>query len=47
VKNLDSALILIIILGVIFCAGGPIIGHYATKACEKAEREEANKNKTK
>ncbi|MEZ0537301.1 hypothetical protein ACAG39_08625 [Caldicellulosiruptoraceae bacterium PP1] len=38
---------IIIVFGVIFCVGGPIIGHYASKASEKAEKEEMNKPKSK
>ncbi len=44
---MDITLIFVIAIGVIFCIGGPIIGHYASMAAEKAEREETNKNKNK
>lgn len=40
---MDITVILIIAFGVLFCVGGPIIGHYASKAGEKAEREEAER----
>lgn len=44
---MDITLIIVIIIGVVFVVGGLVIGHLATKASEKAEREEANKEKTK
>lgn len=44
---MDTSIIIVIVLGVIICVGGPIIGHYASKASEKAEKEEANKTKNK
>lgn len=44
---MDLTVILVIVIAVIFCVGGPIIGSYASKASEKAEREELNKTKGK
>lgn len=44
---MDTTVILVIVFGAILCIGGPIIGHYASKASEKAEKEELNKAKNK
>lgn len=44
---LDFAVILVIAIAALFCIGGPIIGHYASKASEKVEKEELNKVKSK
>lgn len=44
---MDTTVILVVVFGVIFCVGGPIIGHYASKASEKAEKEEMNNTKNK
>ena len=44
---MDLSVILAIVFGALLCIGGPIIGHYASKAAETAEKEEANKTKGK
>lgn len=44
---MDFAVIVVIIIAALFCIGGPIIGHYATKASEKVEKDEINKVKSK
>jgi len=40
VKILDTSVILVIIFGAFFIIGGPIIGHYASKASEKEEQRQ-------
>jgi len=47
VRLLNASVIFIIVLGLLFCIGGPILGSLATKASEKAEKEEINKTKSK
>jgi hypothetical protein len=47
VRLLNSTIIIVIVLGVILCVGGPILGSYVTKASEKAENEELDKAKNK
>lgn len=44
---MDIKVIIVIVFGVLLCIGGPILGHYASAASEKAEREEANRAKSK
>jgi multisubunit Na+/H+ antiporter MnhG subunit len=45
VGYLDISIIVVIVIGVIIIVGGPIIGHIASKASHKAEKEEADKSK--
>ncbi|EMS73964.1 hypothetical protein [Ruminiclostridium cellobioparum] len=40
---MDTTLIVVIVFMAIVCVGGPIIGHYASKASEKHESEKSNK----
>lgn len=44
---MDISLIIVLVLGIIIIVGGPIIGHMASKASAKAEKEEADKTGTK
>lgn len=37
--GVDLSIIIIIVIGVAFCIGGPILGHYATKVSENAHKE--------
>lgn len=41
---MNTTLIVVIIFMAIFCIGGPILGHYASKASDKHEKEKSNKN---
>jgi uncharacterized protein YneF (UPF0154 family) len=42
---MDSTLIVVIIFIAVFCLGGPIIGHYASKVSTESTAEKINKNK--
>lgn len=44
---LEISVIVVLILGVVFCVGGPILGSIVTKRIEKAEREDADRAKSK
>lgn len=42
---LNAAAIVVVIFGLLFVIGGPILGSLAVKASERAEKEEANTNR--
>ncbi|OPX42426.1 hypothetical protein CLHUN_37240 [Ruminiclostridium hungatei] len=39
---MDGTLIAVIVIMAIICIGGPILGHYASKASEKHEKEKSD-----
>lgn len=39
---MDISIIVVVVFGVLFCVGGPILAHYATKVSEKDENQEKN-----
>ncbi len=39
---MDGTLIAVIVIMAIICIGGPIVGHYASVASEKHEREKSD-----
>lgn len=44
---MDTSVVIVLALGLVFVIGGPIVGPLASKASEKAEKEEINQNKNK
>lgn len=42
---MNAAAIVVVIFGLLFVIGGPILGSLAVKASERAEKEEANTNR--